>query len=293
MRGNQPPMAVPPLAGSGATPSHGPINAQPIADVSAKRIDLSKLPVVHIDKDRLRRDKLLPVDTQERFLRGQFRQIKRSILRNALKHETGETEVVSRTIMVTSALPGDGKTFSCLNLAMSLALERDCAVVLVDADVLKPHVSRELGAGDRPGLMDLLVDTSQDVANVITATNVPGLFFLPAGRHVDTATEYLSSKRMAEVLHTLTSLAPNILVLFDSPPLLLTSESRVLASLMQQILVVVKAGVTPQSAVTEAIDTLADASARAGIVLNNVSGDGLNSYAYGYGYAYTESSVKK
>lgn len=247
------------------------------------QFELTALPKLLIDTVRLQDEGLLASGDQERVLRGQLRQIKRSVMRCAMNGDDAN-QTIRRTIMVTSALSGDGKTFSTLNLALGLAMERDCSVVLVDADVLKPQISGLLGAEARAGLLDVLAGESVGIKDVLLATNIPNLFFLPSGQKVETATELFSSKRMQEVTEMLSTLTSNTLVLFDSSPLLLTSEARVLAGLMQQILIVVKAGVTPQSAVRESMDVLEAASSRAGVVLNDVHSNGLSSYAYGYEY---------
>jgi receptor protein-tyrosine kinase len=251
--------------------------------VDDEQIELNALPRLLIDTVSLQDEGLLASGDQERVLRGQLRQIKRSVMRSALKSDDGN-QTIRRTIMVTSALSGDGKTFSTLNLALGLAMERDCSVVLVDADVLKPQISRLLGAEKRLGLLDVLADAAVGIKDVLLSTNIPNLYFLPSGQKVETATELFSSRRMQDVAEQLSTLTSNMLVLFDSSPLLLTSEARVLAGLMQQILIVVKAGVTPQSAVRESMDVLEDASARAGVVLNDVRSNGLSTYAYGYEY---------
>src|SRR5262249_8204418 len=159
-----------------------------------------------------------------------------------------------RSIMVTSALPGDGKTFTSINLAISLSLERDHNVLLVDGDVPKPHVSRTFNVQDEPGLLDVLADPSVPIESVILPTDMRNFSLLPVGRRGETATELLSSARMRQVLTRLEQLDPNLLIVLDSPPVLFTSEARVLSSQFGQVVLVVKAGGTPQQAV---LDTLA------------------------------------
>lgn len=260
-----------------ATPLHNdsPANA---------RLVLDALPVLNIDREFLREQGLLPTVAQERQIGGQFRNIKRSVIGAVLDDQPNDPKIVPRSIMVTSALSGDGKTFSCFNLAFSLALERDWTVVLVDADVLKPQMTSLLKASDRRGLLDVIADPAMSVTDAVVRTNISGLYFLPAGQRDAAATEMLSSQRMLAVLKQLTGMAPNILVLFDSPPMLLTSEARALMGSMQQILLVVKAGTTPQNAVRETVNLFAGAGTRAAIVLNNVQAEGLGIYSYGYGY---------
>jgi protein-tyrosine kinase len=238
--------------------------------------------VARFDHDALRRVGLLPPTTLERRLAGQFQFIKRPIVAAAHANATrAQPDASGMALMVASALPGEGKTFTSLNLAMSLALEKDLEVLLVDADVRKPHVSRLLGVGDQPGLLELLSDSSLHPDSVILDSNVAGLTVLPAGKPVDTATELLSSMRMRELVRQLAPPGGRRVVLFDSPPLLMSTESHALAAHVGQVVLVVRADVTPQKAVLQAIDALGEGK-QIGLVLNqsNTAAD-VNYYGYG------------
>jgi protein-tyrosine kinase len=241
--------------------------------------------VVHVDRARLQAEGYLPPAKSERLIANQFRHIKRPLIRNALGKGV-EAIPDGQLVMVTSSLPGEGKTFNSINLGLSLAREKDLQVVLVDADVAKQTVSRIFGIEGQPGLLNALTDESVDVESLILPTDVPGLQLLPAGQYAeDVATELLASARMDEVAVRLGARSAKRIVLFDSPPLLLTNESRVLASLMGQILLVVLAGETPQQAVLEAIGYLAE-DKPVGLVLNQSKAGRPGSY-YGYGsYGY-------
>src|SRR5690606_20325175 len=103
-------------------------------------------------------------------------------------------------IMMASALPGDGKTFTSINLALSMSRERDSSVVLVDADVAKPHISRIFGVDKEPGLLDALTDKSDDLESLILPTDVGGLSILPAGGHRDNAAELFASAAMRQLV---------------------------------------------------------------------------------------------
>jgi protein-tyrosine kinase len=239
----------------------------------------------NFDREELRRLNLLPPLSLERRLAGQFQIIKRPLVAAAQGH-VESNGASGAAVMVASALPGEGKTFTSLNLALSLALEKDIEVLLVDADVRKPHVSRLLGVGGEPGLLELLSDEQLHPDAVILGSNVPGLSVLPAGRPIDTATELLSSKRMRELVNLLAPAGGRRVVLFDSPPLLLATESHALSTHMGQIVLVVRADVTPQKAVLQAIDSLGEGK-QVGLVLNqsNTAAD-VNYYGYGdYGDA--------
>lgn len=214
--------------------------------------------VVQLDRTALVRAGFLPPDTKQRQIADQFRHVKRPLLAAALGRGV-EPLPNGRMIMLASSLPGEGKTFVSVNLAISMSLERDISVVLVDADVAKPHISRLFGIDGEPGLLEALQDDRIDIESLILPTDIPKLSVLPAGKPVDTATELLASERMRSIVARLsTNHDRSRVVIFDSPPLLLTSESRVLAQPMGQVVLVVQAGKTPQHAVQDAIRCLGE-----------------------------------
>jgi exopolysaccharide/PEP-CTERM locus tyrosine autokinase len=184
-----------------------------------------------------------------------FRIIKRPLLQRAFGERAPGVKP-GNLIMITSSLPGEGKTYCAINLAMSIAMELDHTVLLVDADVARPSVLRTLGLPPQRGLMDILVDDKLDMADVMLRTNVDTLSILPAGTSTPRATELLASSTMTNLVNEIASRYPDRIVIFDSPPLLLTSESRVLASHMGQIVMVVEAQTTTQHAVKEALSQL-------------------------------------
>ncbi|MCX7274479.1 MAG: hypothetical protein NTV19_15140 [Burkholderiales bacterium] len=169
-------------------------------------------------------------------------------------------------------------------------------MLLVDADVARPSIPRELGFQAGAGLMDWLLDpTRLDVADLVLQTDVEKLAILPSGRRHEHATELLASQGMSNFLDLLTTRFPDRLIIFDSPPLLVTTESRVLATYMGQIVLVIEAGRTPKAAVAEAISTIEGASEVVGVVLNKSSGNntgGYGYYGYGYGYGYGNGRAK-
>lgn len=242
--------------------------------------------LIVIDRDALRAEGYLAPRNQERRLADQYRFIKRPLLDNAAGRGAYRADD-ARRIMVTSALPGDGKTFNCINLALSMALEKDTSVLLVDADVAKPHISDLFGVADQSGLIELLKDDSISTGSLVMRTDVPGLRILPAGCPDEHATELLASRRMEQVVDELSQTYTDRIVIFDSPPLLITSEARVLASSMGQIAMVVRAGKTPQRAVIGALESL-DESKAVNLILNEADSstttDGYGVYGYGYGY---------
>jgi len=214
----------------------------------------------------------------------EFRVIKRPLLANAFGRGTDPLPK-GRMVMVTSAFPGEGKSFCAINLALSIAAERDTRVLLVDADVARPSVPRELGIQPSAGLMDWLIDGTPELERLVRPTNVERLSLLQAGRRHDHATELLASDSMGCLLDLLATRYPDRIIIFDSPPLLITTESRVLASYMGQVVLVVEAGNTPREAVKEALATIGNPG-MVGLVLNK-SRDKRAGGHYGYeGYGY-------
>lgn len=243
--------------------------------------------MVHIDHARLQSSGYLPTRDRERLLANQFRHIKRTLVGNALGRGA-EPVPRGQLIMVTSALPGEGKTFCTINLALSLAREKNVEVLVVDADPVKQSFSSVFGLEQEPGLLDLLLDPSLPAESVMRHTDVAGLRIMPSGQHdQDIATELLASPRMQAVLAEMSAGRPDRIVLFDSAPLLLTNEARVLSSVVGQLVLIIKSDATPQEAVAEAISYVHEDTV-IGLVLNQ-SAVGSPGKTYGYGaYSYAE-----
>jgi protein-tyrosine kinase len=238
-------------------------------------------PAIAIDQNALRAAGMLPPVHQEHEIAQQYRRIKRPLINNALGR--GVTQLASgNIIMMTSAVPGEGKTFMSLNLALSMRLEEDVTVLLVDGDVVNPRLTQILGLESRPGLLDLVRDPALSAESTILATDLPGLCFLPAGRQEANATELVASARMHQVVSRLGSDNPARLVLFDSAPLLVTTESQALAHFAGQVVMVVQADQTPQHVVFDALETLAD-DKPVFLVLNQTTRHSHSGYYYEYG----------
>lgn len=222
-------------------------------------------------------------------VRGEYRRIKRPLLSNAFGKSSSLVDE-GNLIMVTSSVPGEGKTYTSVNLALSIAQERDNTVLLVDCDVTKQGVSRMLGVEKhRPDLIDLLASDSMLIEDTLIETDVPGLVILPAGRPHEYITEMIASNRMASLMEEFATRYSNRVVVFDAPPILSTPESQVLASLVGQIVFVVEAGKTPFTIVNEALDMLPEEKA-IGLILNkSESISNRGSYYYNYYAAYGEA----
>ncbi len=185
----------------------------------------------------------------------EFRIIKRPVLANALG-KAGAAIRRGNLVMITSSLPGEGKTFTSINLALSMAMEMDSTVLLVDADVSRPSVLNRLGLPASPGLLDVLAGSQPELAEVLLKTNVQRLALLPAGTQHARATELLASEAMNRLLDELATRYGDRIVIFDAPPILVSTESRALAAQVGQVVVVVEADRTSQAAVHQTLAML-------------------------------------
>jgi protein-tyrosine kinase len=242
---------------------------------------------VRIDLPALRAAGLIAPEQEERQLAEEYRIIKRPLLAAM----SGATPIrFGNVIVVTSALPGEGKTFTCINLALSLALERDREVVLVDGDVAKPQLSHLFGLDNEPGVLDVMGAPARSFDETIVKSDFPSLYLLPAGRQDLQATEILRSDRASALLALLAS-DPRRIILIDSPPLLVTSEAGVITTLAGQVVLVVRAAHTPQAAVVSAIEGIAE-DKPVSLVLNQADSAPERSYAYYGRYGYDRSHGK-
>jgi exopolysaccharide/PEP-CTERM locus tyrosine autokinase len=208
----------------------------------------------------------LTPNTMQGDLAEEYRFLKRPLLMNASSKQDEQLKY-GNLIAITSALPGEGKTFTSFNLAMSIALERDNTVLLIDSDLTKRSLTGLVGLNAALGLTDVLLNPQIDLRDIIVSTNVPKLKFIPAGRTHPDATELLASEQMHAMTCELSARYSDRIVLFDAPPLLTTGQAMILTALMGQILVVVEEGKTPQPVIQEAVSLL-DEDKVIGMVLN-------------------------
>lgn len=240
--------------------------------------------VVAIDRERLRAGPWILPDAPVSALAEEFRLIKRQLMNGVAGH-AGIDSDKRRTILVTSAEPNDGKTFCALNLALSLAGEKDIEVLLVDGDFANPAALKTLGVAPGPGLVDALADPSLDPNRCVLRTDIRGLSLLPAGRAANNVPELLAADRMRQVLKVLTDANPRRVVLFDSPPALMASHASILAGHVGQVLLVVKADATTEASLRDTVSLLS-ACEHLGLMLNGTAfaagGRKFGGY-YGYG----------
>ena len=240
-------------------------NANPAAGRAVELDFLGRL--LTIDNDALVEAGFLASGAGQFRLADEFRLIKRPIIANA-RHAAQTHLERANLIAVTSAVSGEGKTFTCINLALSIAREKELSVILVDADCARQHVSTLFSANDEPGLLDVLRDDSIDPRSVIMPTTIESLAVMPAGTRDEYSAELLASERMAQVAELL-SRDPKRIIIFDTSPLLMTTESSVLSSQVGQVILVVRAASTPRGDVISAAEKL-DQSKAINLVLNQV-----------------------
>lgn len=250
----------------------------PVA-LQSERYDLK------IDMAVLEKNGMLLPDAAHSQLAEEYRLIKRPLLMNAFGEGKNKIQKAN-LILVTSSLPGEGKTFTALNLALSIATEREKTVLLIDADVAKSSISRLLGIEAKPGLIDLLENNAIRFSDVLLRTDIPNLTVLPAGRKHRHSTELLASDAMRRLAEEVSHRYADRIVIFDSPPLLAATQGDVLASLVGQVVMVIEADVTPQYIVQESIRKLEGCDI-VGCVLNKMKkGLGSGYYAYHGYYGY-------
>lgn len=233
---------------------------------------------VSIDLGRLNGLGLVSPDNPKSNVSEEFRVIKRPLIRNANAMSASPIEN-GNLIMITSAVPGEGKTSSAVSLAMSIAMELDKTVLLVDADVARPSILHTLGIEETRGLLDVLLDQTIDLSDVLLRTSIEKLVILPSGSPHPHATELLASESMASLVREMAGRYPDRIVIFDSPPLLLTNEATALAAHMGQIVVVVEAEKTEHEMLKQAMALIEACPVR--LLLLNKSRCGARGGYYG------------
>ncbi len=241
-------------------------------------------PVVPVNVEALSAAGFIVPDAPPGALIEEFRLVKRQLILNANGGAKGEPIERGRMILVCSAQPNEGKTFCAVNLALSLASERDTEVLLVDADVAKPEVLSTLGLAGGAGLMDALTDPRIDVESLIIRTDIAKLSVLSAGKAARDDTELLASARTKVVLESLATNNPNRIVIFDSAPALAASPASVLALHVGQVLMVVRADRTTEAELQDAL-ALVDGCPKISLLLNATSfAGGTRSFGSYYGH---------
>lgn len=239
---------------------------------------------IELDMAAIARRGILTPQSERSQLGDELRVIKRPLLRNVSGKGVAPVQN-GNLIMITSAVPGEGKSFTAANLAMSIAMELDHTVLLVDADVARPTLPSLFDLPPSKGLLDVLLDKDIDLSQVMLRTNVDKLSILPSGTRHPQATELLASDAMARLLEDMANRYSDRIIIFDSPPLLVTTEARVLASHMGQVVLVVRAERTTHAEVRHALSFIESVPVKM-LMLNQAADRSASGHGYGYGYGY-------
>jgi len=242
----------------------------------------TKKPTVNFDWDYLNANGFIRLDDSHSRIAEEYRSIKRPLVTNAIGSRKRDIKN-SNLILVTSSVPGEGKTFTSINLALSIAAEMDKKVLLIDADVAKPSISKVLGIKSKVGLIDFLETDTLSLSDIIIQTEIQGLRIITAGKSHKLSTELLASDKMIALSKELSERYSDRIVIFDTPPLLATTQAEVLASQMGQVILVVAAEQTPQNFVLESTKKLQNCSDIVLGILNKAQRN-LNAGYYGYGH---------
>lgn len=235
-----------------------------------------------IDMAHLEKEGFVSLENSRNLISEEYREIKRKLLNNAFGPLVS-TITNSNIIMVSSARPSEGKTFTATNLAISIAAEQDKTVLLVDADVLKPNVLRTLGLENKNGLMEYLLGKVEDLSEVIYHTNIPKLRIIPAGQSHHLSTELLASSVMKDTIEEFATRYPDRVVIIDTPPLIGINESAILANLAGQAVVVVEEGRSKMHDIQKAVERL-NPDMAIGFVVNKSTKFSEKGGYYGYQY---------
>ena len=242
-----------------------------------KEIEL-KSQQVNIDLDKLTEEGYLTPKSNDKILFEQYRRIKMPIIKKAFNEEQ---DTNNNIVMVTSSLEGEGKSFTSINLAMSIAYELNYTVLLIDADVTKRKMSGIFDLQGKKGLIEYLKGEVEDLSKLILKTNIPKLNLLPTGEYTENVTELYNSKKMGELIQELSRRYSDRLILIDTPPMLQDSSSSVIRGLVDQILFVIEAEKTPKQIVEKALSEIED-DKDVGLVLNKSNQKNNPGYYYSY-----------
>jgi protein-tyrosine kinase len=257
-----------------------PQSSQEVPIKSNKIVSNAK---IILNLEMLAQKGFVSTDARRQVINEEYRVIKRKLLDNAFGPLSRSLKN-SNIIMVTSARQGEGKTFTAINLALSIALEQDKTVLLVDADVLRPNVMKTLELKNEQGLMEFLLGEKEDLSEVMCRTNLDKLRIITAGKSHHLSVELLASERMFAAVEEFANRYTDRIVIVDTPPLLGVNETAILANLAGQALVVTEEFRTKLDDVENAVKHLKPDMA-IGFIVNKTEQVSLEGGGYGYYYA--------
>jgi receptor protein-tyrosine kinase len=263
-------------------PSTQDVSHTPSAEVTAKATH--KKQSIEIDIEALGKKGFVSSNSERQLINEEYRAIKRKLLDNAFG-PLSKSLNNSNIIMVTSSRPSEGKTFTAVNLALSIALEKDKTVLLVDADVLRPNVMRTLELKNKEGLMEYLLDEKKDISEVMNTTNVENLRIIAAGKSHHLSTELLASEKMYDAVEQFANRYPDRVVIVDTPPMLGINETAILANLAGQAILVTEESKSRLVDIENAVNQL-NPDMAIGFVVNKSARGNTDGTGYGYGYYY-------
>jgi receptor protein-tyrosine kinase len=249
---------TPPAPRGRSASKSAPGTRPPGPDAKAARTEADPLKTgkfVNLNLDALTARHVLTPRGERSRMAEEYRSIKRPMLQYA-RAAFNKPELKGNLIMVTSSIPGEGKTFTTVNLAMSIAKERDLNVLLIDADLSRPSLATRLGIEESLGLTDLLEDETMDVGQVLQRTNIRNLSLITAGRPHTMGTELLASRRAETVINELARRYSDRIILFDTSPIQATNEGGALASEVGQVILIVEAERTTEMEIKGALEML-------------------------------------
>ncbi len=264
------------------TPSAQDVSHTSEAPVAAKATP--KKQSIEIDVEALGKKGFVSSNSERQLINEEYRAIKRKLLDNAFG-PLSKSLNNSNIIMVTSSRPSEGKTFTAVNLALSIALEKDKTVLLVDADVLRPNVMRTLELKNKEGLMEYLLDEKKDISEVMNTTNVENLRIIAAGKSHHLSTELLASEKMYDAVEQFANRYPDRVVIVDTPPMLGINETAILANLAGQAILVTEESKSRLVDIENAVNQL-NPDMAIGFVVNKSARGNTDGTGYGYGYYY-------
>jgi len=209
----------------------------------------------------------------------EFREIKRHLMRTA----DSKNDAIRKNhnlIMVSSCSPNEGKTFTAINLALSLALEIDRTVLLIDADMMMSGVANSLGISYEIGLIDYLTGSVPELSSLFVKTSMSNFSIIPSGTYSSSVAEYLGSEKMLCLADELSVRYPDRIIVIDTPPILASSIPVQMSELVGQVVLVVEAENTEKNELISSIEKI-DKAKSISLVLNKVRGV-KRKYEYSY-----------